>query len=273
LTFAPVMITQTAGLPDTITTLTGSGSLAPVPAQLTQGQTPNPSAPYRVNNRYGFTPGDLVIAAQPGQPCTLSQVSNLPPSPNDDQVSHDSGTYGTPPLPTRYNPAGGLCPPFPPASCVSYGPPAVLFDIGATPSSNAYSISNGQLMLQQKLAVPNTAAQAIFDGIVQLRAQYGKDTNNDGIVDTFDNVTPTTAAGWVQVLAIRLALVARSNQYEKTQVSPATINLLPALNPPPSTAIPTAPAADWNLLSADRNYRYKVFQTVVPIRNMIWRPS
>jgi len=271
LTLAPVVITQgAAGAPDTITVMYGNTSLLPNPATLTAGM-PTPASTYKINNRYGFNPGDLVISAQAGQPCTLAQVSVVPGTPgHTDEVNHDPGNYGTPPVPTRYNNPSGL----PAPNNISYATGASLFDLGASPSNNVYSVQNGQLMLQQMLSsTPGAGATAINDGIVQLQAQYGKDTNNDGIVDTFDEVTPTTAAGWAQVLAIRLALVARSTQYEKDPVSPATINLLPALNPPPSTAIPTAPAVDWNLASTDRNYRYKVFQTVVPIRNMIWRPS
>ncbi len=36
-----------------------------------------------------------------------------------------------------------------------------------------------------------------------------------------DNVTPTTNADWRRVVSIRVALVARSNQYEKTAVTTA----------------------------------------------------
>ena len=281
LTFAPVVITQGAGgAPDTITTFYGNSSLQPAPGQIVQSMS-TPAAAFPVDNQYGFIAGDVVVAAQTGSNCTLAQVSSLPGSNN---LLHDSGPYGTPPLPTRYNKPGGPCP-TPQMPCVSYAPAssARLYDLGPSPSNNTYSIQNSQLMLRQfDRSTPPLgvfATSAIFDGIVQLKAQYGKDKGlhpghvaGDNVIDTFDNAAPTSTAEWAQVLAIRVALAARSSQYEKTAVSPATINLLPALNPPLSTSFPQAAAVNWTLASADQNYRYKVFQTVVPIRNMIWRP-
>ena len=63
--------------------------------------------------------------------------------------------------------------------------------------------------------------------------------------------------------AVRVAVVARSVQYEKEQVSPASLTLWEAGDPgdpPPSRA----------LTGDERHYRYKVFTTIVPIRNVIW---
>lgn len=270
LQFVPVRITQgagstpgVAGAPDTISVMYGSGELLPNPANLTANM-PSPAAVYKVNNRYGFREGDLVIAAELGKDCTLAQVSGLPGTPGQsDNVIHNSGTYTDPntgvQLPTRYNKPGGLG--------VAYTTEGKLFNLGSLPQNNIYAISNDQLTLQQMLSAPSTAPAAIYDGIVQLQAQYGKDTNGDGIVDVFDEVTPTTPAGWAQVLAIKLALVARSGLYEKTEVSPASIKLWEDSTTPPTTTGPV-----WTLTPQERHYRYKVFHTVVPIRNMIWRP-
>lgn len=135
----------------------------------------------------------------------------------------------------------------------------------------------------------NASWQSIASNIVSLRAQYGRDTNvadMDGIIDVWD--TPnfadmptmpvsgtasknTKSCGWMRVGAVRIALVARSAQPEKTNDWPNT------------TVHVTASAPSW-LGSADRainltqttgtdwptwqDYRYRVFQTVVPIRNV-----
>ncbi len=263
--FAPVVITQGAGgASDTITIMYGSGDLLPAPANLTQNM-PSPSAVYKVNNRYGFLPGNLVIAAEAGKPCTLAQVSDVPGTPGQtDNVVHNGGNYKDPNtganVPTRYNKPGGL----PPPNDISYTTNGKLFNLGALPSNNVYSVQNGQLLLRQI----NAAAAPIYDSIVQLQAQYGKDTvGNDGIVDVFDAVAPATAADWAQVLAVRIAIVARASQREKDPVSPPTIKLWAD-----SAAAPTTIGPVWTLAADERNYRYKVFQTIVPIRNMIWRP-
>lgn len=264
--FVPVLITQgAAGAPDTITVTYGTGDLLPNPASITQNM-PSPSSDFKVNNRYGFREGDLVIAAEPGKDCTLAQVSTLPGTPGQtDNVIHNSGTYTDPntgaQVATRYNKPGGLG--------IPYTTNGKLFNLGTLPSNNIYSVQNGQLMLQQMLSAASTAATPIYDSIVQMQAQYGKDTSvpADGVVDVFDEVTPATSADWAQVLAVRIAIVARSSQYEKDEVAPATITLWEA-----SAAAPTTAGVTWAPTADERHYRYKVFQTVVPIRNMIWRP-
>jgi hypothetical protein len=61
--------------------------------------------------------------------------------------------------------------------------------------------------------------QDLFPQIVNMQALYGKDTDGDGIVDTYDETTPTTPAGWRQVLTIRVAIVARSIKDEGSNVT------------------------------------------------------
>ena len=82
-------------------------------------------------------------------------------------------------------------------------------------------------------------------------------------MDVYEEGAP---ADWNQVLAIRVAVVARSSLYEKDPVSP-TIRLWDDSVNPPTTFGPV-----WTLTSDERHYRYKVFQTVIPLRNMLWRP-
>jgi type IV pilus assembly protein PilW len=237
-----------------------------------------------VSNRYGFAEGDIIIAAEAGKDCTLAQVSNLPTASGlTENVIHNPGTYTyTDPVTgtqtqkdVRYNPSA-----FPPGSGIAYTTNAKLFNVGALPANNIYSVQNGQLALTQALfAASPPAATPLYDGVVQLQAQYGKDDgiNNgtvtiptyaagDGIIDNFSDASPAAAAQWAQVFAVRLAVVVRSNLREKAD--------------PDGVCRITTAAPSWAggaiSLAADPNwqcYRYKVFQTVVPIRNMIWRPS
>jgi len=101
-----------------------------------------------------------------------------------------------------------------------------------------------------------------------MKAQYGKDdggggTPGDGIVDTYDNVTPTTAAQWSQVLAVRIGIVARAATPEKPSGTGGCDT---------TTVAPTWVGGTFNL-TADANwqcYRYKIFQNTIPVRNMLW---
>jgi type IV pilus assembly protein PilW len=106
----------------------------------------------------------------------------------------------------------------------------------------------------------------VSTGIVQLKAMYGKDTTNDRSVDTWNTTAPASAAEWMQVRAVKIALLSRSGLFEKTAVTPGA----PVWTHPGTggavafTMANLADGTDW------RNYRYRVYQTTVPLRNMIW---
>lgn len=261
--FVPVSITQGSATPDVVSGATpqpdsltffyGSSQLAHFPPKLIQNMA-TPAADYRVSNRHGFEVGDVLIAAEIrlGVPdCTMSQVQDLPSAVGStDVIAHVSGTYdlGGTTTATRFN-KNDLGP--------NYNFETTrIFNLGRTPVINTYTVSNGQLLMQSFRG----ATTPIMDGIVQMQARYGKDTSvpPDNIVDVYDEVTPNTPAGWTQVMAVRLALVARVSQYEKDPVSPATINMW--------TGGPT-----WTLTAEERHYRYRIIDTIIPIRNMIWR--
>jgi type IV pilus assembly protein PilW len=125
-----------------------------------------------------------------------------------------------------------------------------------------------------------SAWASIANNMVALRAQYGRDTLNattglavppspmDAIVDTYDQATPTSACAWVRVPVVRLALVARSVQQAGIDKDTGATEVVTAAAPTweGSTASPIVLTglADW------QTYRYKVFQTMVPLRNVSW---
>lgn len=265
LTLAPVQIIQGAGeAPDTLTVLYGNGNLLPQSVNLIQTMADD-AQPYRVTNRFGFQEGDVVILAETGLNCSVGQANNLPGVPGQqDLVLHDPGNYTDPNtglvMPTRYNKPGGIG--------VTYTFNAKVFNLGQQPSYNIYSVQNGQLAVQQMLSAPSTAPTMIYDGIVQLQAQYGRDTNGDGVIDVFDEFVPVTAGDWATILAVRIGVVSRSGLYEKTEVTPAG----PIKLWPDSATAPTTVGPIWTPTADEQHYRYKVFHTVVPVRNMIWRP-
>jgi type IV pilus assembly protein PilW len=160
---------------------------------------------------------------------------------------------------------------------------ATLFNLGQTYRAVGYAIRNGNLttcdytVAAVDCSVPGSW-NSIADNIVSLRVQYGRDNSApamDGVVDQFDqatpdpNVTPNTLCNWSRVSAARMAVVARSALMERDDVTAAGGVLWEgsaADNPAGSTAAPVVLTAnaDW------RKYRYRVFQGLVPIRNMNW---
>jgi type IV pilus assembly protein PilW len=109
-----------------------------------------------------------------------------------------------------------------------------------------------------------------------MRVQYGRDTtspNMDGIMDQFDQTLPATACDLARISAIRIALVARNIQHGPVVTSAAplwagsTVVAATTANP---IANPTAVPIDLSNNPDWAHYRYKVFQTIVPLKNMIW---
>ena len=160
------------------------------------------------------------------------------------------------------------------------GAGTAMYNLGQTPSVLAYAIRDGNLTMCDYMVTNCGVARAsvtaavwaatwvpIANNVVSMRAQYGVDTSSpmDAVVDVFNRTTPTTNCGWARVSALRLALVARNAEYNKTEpdgtdVTPAA----PTWDGSGAAAIVLSGNSEWN------HYRYKVFQTVVPMRNMTW---
>ncbi|MGV3655391.1 MAG: PilW family protein, partial [Noviherbaspirillum sp.] len=95
----------------------------------------------------------------------------------------------------------------------------------------------------------------------------------DGVADAYDQDTPTQAerADWARILSLQLALVARSTEYEsrigatsgQRECDPVTPGA-PQWDGSAAAPIDLAADADWQC------YRYRTFQTLVPMRNVIW---
>lgn len=159
----------------------------------------------------------------------------------------------------------------------------ILYNMGRTPRIVAYAVRNGALNSCDFMASDCRVASAanwtaVAGGIVSLRAQYGRDTAApgamDGVVDLWDQTTPTNSCEWARASAVRFALVARAGQYE-TKVDAGTGQRVcdqvttTARTWSGSTGASTAPinltaAADWQC------YRYKTFENVAPTRNVVW---
>jgi len=112
--------------------------------------------------------------------------------------------------------------------------------------------------------------QDIVAGIVNLQAQYGiSATANSNQITQWVEPSGTWASPSVadrnRIKAVRIAIVARNQKMEMNDVSSAS-----AVSTWTGSASSPAPAVD---LSADadwKRYRYRTFETIIPLRNMIW---
>ena len=155
----------------------------------------------------------------------------------------------------------------------------LLFNLGGSPTIRAYAVRGGNLTACDFVQNDCTAAGSANDpaiwvpiasNVVGLRAEYGWDTTAgtmDGTVDTWNAVRPTAlldnACQWIRAPAVRIALLARNSQVDRNALLPTSQTSVTWAGAAPLLRNETA-RNNW------RNYRYKVFETVVPIRNLPW---
>jgi type IV pilus assembly protein PilW len=156
-----------------------------------------------------------------------------------------------------------------------------LFNLGQNPRILAYAVRAGNLTVCDYRAADCGAACTAADGtcsanwvpivnnVAALRAQYGHASTATSGVDTWDQVTPqqpnppnqdALACSWARTSALRIVVVARNSQVDRDQITQAA----PVWAGSGGAAINLSARANW------QNYRYRTFETVIPIRNLPW---
>jgi type IV pilus assembly protein PilW len=283
LNVAPVLIgqSQSLGGSDVIMVMGGSGSAGGVSRQITGG---GGATTVTLDNTVGFAINDLVLVSQSGVPdCLMEQVTPpfTPPTP----TLNFGGIYST--ATASSTTMAALA-----ANTSSYVTP-----IGNAAANNIQFMLFGvddnrtlysyDLLQNLKLVggVGTDAAQAIADGVVQMNALYGIDTNGDGKQDAWTAPDATTAPAWdintvmthpaqmKQIVSVRVALVVRGQYYDLNggtaavpiPVSPPTLTIFNGLVNSAGTSL----AQNINLNATERQFRYRVFEFTVPLRNML----
>ena len=247
--------------PDTLTVFFGgSGALSTPTAYLNSAVvSTSPPGVYQVLGPVGFSPNDFIAAVE-GTNCTLSTINAggvaVAPATGIATIGHTlTATPGNNSTAT-YNAVT--------ASLINLGQ-------GDRFGRTLYSVdlTNSALMTQSLLPAV-LPATPVVSNVVNLKAQFGLDTNNDGTVDTWQpatgnwssvNLPLQPVATWQQIRALRVAIVTRSNKYETDTVTPGPLGLL---------CSPAPCAVSMTLTADQQHYRYKVLETIVPLRNAMW---
>jgi len=137
----------------------------------------------------------------------------------------------------------------------------------------SYSVDTVQraLLRSDNSTTPALVNEVVTPEIVDMQTQYGIASTGqtvDSWVDPKGTTWATPSAVDIKkIKAIRVALVARSAQYEKPEKGAACISTTQAMADKWSTwakFTTSSYPADWNC------YQYKAFETVIPLRNVIW---
>jgi len=267
---APVLIAQgqsADNVSDVIVSMGGSGSAGGVPRQIVGAGS---STTLNLENSVGFATSDLVLVSQSGTTdCLLEEVSSISaPTLNLGSTYYTAGATTS---------IGTLS-----ASTSSYVTPLgnaainnvqfMLFGIDTTHTLYSYDLLQNQALVQSPGSTD--AATPIADGVYQMHAIYGVDTNGNGTQDAWAgpgdtgydiNTVMTTPATMESIVAVRISLLVRGEYYDKNIVSPATLTLFNGLTNAGGTSL----AQVVNLSATDQHYRYRLFEFTVPVRNMI----
>lgn len=273
-TLAPVVITDggSASVSDSIAILQGNTVNFSTPMLLTGTALPTDDH-FTVKSSFGTVVGNTMIAVPQGWtmapdtsvPCGVFAVTSA--------ATPATATLTITNVPHGGSNAWNQSTVFPTAN-ISSG--SYLLNMG-TMTSRTYSVSSSGNLQSTDLSLTDGSKTTadLYPQIVLVKAMYGKDTNLDGQVDAYDKTAPASNADWQKVVSVRIAVVARSNQYEKDIVT-ATVPQWDV-----GTAITVAGTATCNgsskCLSLDvstlpdwQHYRYKVYDTIVPLRNVLW---
>ena len=274
---APVVIVNGAsGAPDTITVLHARPRAIAVPIQVKEDH-PQDGTAFIVDSSLSVAVNDLMVAIPETvadydtTTCSLFQVTNNDADPlttlSNTRIPHT--TAGS-----SWNQSNV----FPSGTPGGFAARSYLVNMGNM-SLKTYAISGDHNLTstERSWTTGTASTQDLFPQIVTMQALYGKDTDSDGVVDTYDETTPTTPAGWQQVMTIRVAIVARSIKDEGSNVT--TSQPLWDVGAQDTITGPTTSDCHGtskcitlvvNTVPNWQRFRYKVYDTVIPLRNVLW---
>lgn len=282
---APVVIQSNPTRSDVISIYSGSALSGVGNVGVGAPYTGGAAVTVNLNTPFNFLQGDvLLVAPEPaGGNCSLAQL-DATPGGNSLGIASSAAF--------RFN-AGSLL-------GGNYQPgQARVFNLGQPQklAFHTWSVNNGVLMLRATdLAGTARNPQSVIDNVVAIKAQYGFDTRlpaavtadprpqvtqwSATMVDADSDGVAGGAGDYQRIAGIRLAVIARSSVAEKPDptsgqctATTAGLQVFAGNAPAGVAAVPVTVALDvandpisWTC------YRYRAFETIVPIRNSGWRP-
>jgi type IV pilus assembly protein PilW len=298
---AAVQIVPNAGAtPDVLRVMYGGVNRTTVPVKLAVKMASVTADP-TVSFLYGYRAGQMIVIGEKGFNCTIREITD----PSGSVLITGNGSYvdvDAVPRMTRWNDPAGT-----PSAYTANGKVINLGSLtdDTPPRYNEITVQAGLAdpAENNKLTVENLWDETqdllvpAAEQIVQLKAEYGMDdgvdngtvpthawVRDDGMVDRYTSAAPATLDDWRMVKTIRVAIVSRSaHAFKPTEgsadcdatpdysnsIAVATYPVRWAYDPstPLGRPIDVRSAADW------RCYKYQVYETTVPLRNMLWSVS
>ncbi len=235
-------------------------------------------------NTVGFNPFDVALVSQSGTTdCLLEEVNivnassltlntGLPYYTNGSTTTIATLSSSTA---TAVTPLGNMASTSSPNN-IQF----MLFGVGTNNTLYSYDLLQYQNLV---IGTGGDISQAIADQVIRMNAIYGLATTaSPSVFNNWANpadaahgydinsvmTTPTTQK---LIVAVRVAIVVRGEYYDKKTVSPTSLTLFSGLVD--GYGVSLAKSVNLNVTNADgtqsRNYRYRVFEFTVPLRDMI----
>lgn len=267
--FTPVQIVDggVGGAPDVVRVLSGDSAYVVNIQKVNASTNTNKTLQYRA----GFNAGDVVVVSgNTPRDCSQYEVTgNL--LTDAVTILHNNANYTNfytaASVPARLNPT---------TPAVLYTGGAEIYNLGPGAQRTEWAVSTANVLTRRNTLFDDVdKAFEVTDGIVNLQAQYGVDGSGPGAragvlngrIDD-DEWSTTQPTDWTKLLAVRIAVLARGSQMESTVVTPTAPvwagGSFVMLNLDGSAGTAAVASNDW------RHYRYRVYETMVPLRNMIW---
>ena len=284
---------------DVITLRNAPRFIGAVPTAIAADANMSTNSDITVNRGFGFRQNDLAMISA-GANCTVFQVTNDPP---DTTLSHAASGVYNPPTPSGWPSYSKVSQ----AQVYNLGDgnskrgPVIANEYSVvTPSTGGVSLQLRTVQYGDPTDTAKNPVVSLADGIVAMRAQYGVSTNAASPDTTACASSLAVASnGWVGpdssawntywkpdkltpalmgcIRAIRIVIVARSGNPEAAEVPASSCPAggfgtgpCPWPNPVAGdpvidlTTIPVRAGTNW------KQYRYKVYSTIVPLRNVLW---
>jgi type IV pilus assembly protein PilW len=224
----------------------------------------------RTLNTLGWRNNDMALVFQQGLGCLIEQVGGAGFAGSSSQILPFSGTYytaaGTNVALADFGGGGGDTYVAALGNVVDNRPEFQVVGVGANNTLFSYDLL--------RFEGAGTTPQTIADGVVELRAVYGIDENDDGVRDGWAS---PSAAGWTSasllngsatatnllrsIVAVRIGLILRTSAPDKEVVSPTELKLFSDLG--------GALEQTRTLTADERLFRHRTVELTVPLRNVL----
>ena len=137
-----------------------------------------------------------------------------------------------------------------------------IYSLGPKPTLSVWKLKDNRLLRYNALEDTEAAAVPVAQDVLQMVAEYGYDLDSSGKIDQSNEWTATTPTqpNLGRLIAVRIAVLVRTSQYEKDEVTTENPRWANGSKEFDVSAVDS----DW------KHYRFRVYETVIPLRNTIW---